>query len=100
MQLLRWALRTACLVVLLAIPATAQASIGVGIQAGPVRLAGSAHPGGSYTLPAGYVVNTGTETESVTVKVERVSSGSGRSIPAAWVQASGGGVRLGHNQSA
>jgi hypothetical protein len=98
MQLLRWALRSASLIVLLAIPATAQASIGVGIQAGPVRLGAAAHPGGSYALPPVYVVNTGTQPEALTVRIERVSSGPGRPVPASWVHASGSAVRLSHNQ--
>lgn len=65
----------------------AQASIGVGVQADPVRLATAAHPGDSYTLPSLYVVNTGSEAESVTVTVKHLSAGPGMAIPASWVQA-------------
>jgi uncharacterized membrane protein len=65
----------------------AQASIGVGVQADPVRLATAAHPGGSYTLPSLYVVNTGSEAESVTVTVKHLSAGPGMTIPASWVHA-------------
>jgi hypothetical protein len=65
----------------------AQASIGVGVQADPVRLASAAHPGGSYKLPSLYVVNTGTEAESVTVTVKHLSAGPGMTIPASWVHA-------------
>ncbi len=65
----------------------AQASIGVGVQADPVRLAAPAHPGASYTLPSLYVVNTGTEAESVTVTVKHLSQGPGQTIPASWVHA-------------
>ena len=50
----------------------ASASIGVGVQANPVSLDSAAHPGGSYTLPALYVVNTGTQAESMSVRVERL----------------------------
>ena len=98
MQLRRWALGSAGLIVLLAVPATAQASVGVGIQAGPVRLGAAAHPGGSYALPPVYVVNTGSQPESLTVRVERVSAGSGRPVPVSWVHAPGSAVRLSHNQ--
>jgi len=62
-----------------------RASIGVGVQADPVRLGGVAHPGGSYSLPSLYVVNTGTQTESISVTVRRLSSGPGRTVPASWI---------------
>lgn len=84
----------------LATPAAAYASIGVGIQAGPVRLAGAAHPGGSYSLPPVYVVNTGTQDESVAIRVERVSPGTGLTVPPSWVHATGPAVNLTHGQSA
>jgi hypothetical protein len=84
---------------MLAIPAAAQASIGVGIQAGPVRLAGVAHPGGSYALPAVYVLNTGTQGESLSIRIERLSSGPARPVPAAWIRP-GAAVQLSHNESA
>ncbi len=77
MHLRLWAVGLVSLL-MLAIPAAAQASIGVGIQAGPVQLAGAAHPGGSYALPPVYVVNTGTQDESLSIRIERVSSGQGR----------------------
>jgi hypothetical protein len=98
MHLRLWAIG-ACLLAVLAVPATAQASVGVGIQAGPVRLAGAAHAGGSYALPAVLVVNTGTSPESVSLSVDRVSAGSGRTVPPSWVHASGA-VTLGAKQSA
>ncbi len=83
----------------LAVPAAAEASIGVGIQAGPVRLTGVAHPGRSYSLPPVYVVNTGTQDESLSVRIERLSPGQGRVVPAAWVRP-GAAVRLSHSESA
>lgn len=64
----------------------ADASIGVGIQANPVRLAGVAHPGGSYTLPSLFVENTGTQAESLTVAVKRLAGDTGLAFPASWVQ--------------
>ncbi|HEY1625281.1 MAG TPA: hypothetical protein VGG16_15935 [Streptosporangiaceae bacterium] len=66
----------------------ANASVGVGIQADPVRLSGTAHPGGSYLLPTVYVVNTGTQTETLTMRVERLHAGGGQSVPGSWIQSS------------
>ncbi len=94
-------LASAVLVGVLILPASvAEASIGIGIQAGPVRLSSAAHPGGSYQLPAVYVVNTGSDEESVTLKIERISPGTGLTVAPSWIHVSGGAVRLGHNQSA
>jgi hypothetical protein len=53
----------------------ASASIGVGVQANPVSLGNTAHPGATYTLPSLYIVNTGTQAESMTVRVERKTVG-------------------------
>jgi hypothetical protein len=89
----------ASLLTVLAVPATAQASVGVGVQAGPVQLDGAAHPGGSYALPAVLVVNTGTSSESVSLSIDRVSAGSGLTVPPSWVHANGA-VTLGARQSA
>jgi hypothetical protein len=100
MQLRWWLSGPMALVALLAVSSVAYASVGVGIQAGPVRLSGAAHPGGSYALPAVYVVNTGTEEESLVIRIERVSPGNGRTIPPSWIQTGGSAVRLSHGQSA
>jgi hypothetical protein len=78
----------------------AEASIGVGVQMDPVRLETVARPGGSYALPPVYVVNTGTQAESVTIRVERLSRGSGQAVPSSWIQGTGAGVRLQSHQSA
>jgi hypothetical protein len=86
---------------LLILPAAvAEASIGIGIQAGPVRLLPAAHAGGTYQLPAVYVVNTGSAVESVVLKIQRISPGRGLTIPPSWITVSTKPVRLGHNQSA
>ncbi len=100
MQLRWWSAAFVALLTLLVFPAVAAASVGVGIQAGPVRLAAGAHPGGSYALPPVYVVNTGSQPETVTIRIERISPGAGRTVPAAWITASGQPVSLAHNQSA
>lgn len=64
----------------------ARVSIGVGVQADPVRLSTAAHAGTSYTLPSLFVVNTGTQTESIGVQVERLSAGPGQAIPPSWIR--------------
>jgi hypothetical protein len=86
--------------VLVAAPVAAYASVGVGVQAGPVMLAGVAHPGGTYALPPVYVVNTGTQAESVAIQIERISRGTGRTVPSAWIRVAGLPGVLGHGQSA
>jgi hypothetical protein len=72
----------------------AQASVGVGVQAAPVRLAGTAQAGQSYQLPALSVLNTGSQTEAITVRVERILPGPGRAVPPAWVHVADQGVRV------
>jgi hypothetical protein len=84
----------------LAVAMPAAASVGVGIQAGPVLLAEAAHPGGHYRLPPVYVVNTGTQQETITVRIERISSGHGRTVPASWIQGTGQPLTLTRHQSA
>jgi hypothetical protein len=71
---------------LVAVPQAAQASIGVGIQAGAVQLSGAAHPGESVALPGVAVVNSGTHPESIRLSVQRLSKGPGRVIPASWIK--------------
>ncbi len=77
----------------------ADASIGVGLEAAPVRLGSVAHPGGSYSLPPVYVVDTGTQAESIEVQVQRLSPGSGNVIPQSWVHMTGPSIRLSPNQA-
>jgi len=79
---------------LVAVPQAAQASVGVGIQAGPVRLSGVAHPGQSVALPSVSVVNAGTRPESVRVMVQRYPRGGGRPVPPSWVRPGVPSVRL------
>jgi hypothetical protein len=71
---------------LVAVPQAVQASIGVGIQAGAVRLSGVAHPGQSVALPGVSVVNSGTHPESIRLSVQRLSRGPGRVVPASWIR--------------
>jgi hypothetical protein len=100
MHLRLWLALPFSALMLLAWPAASYASVGVGVQAGPVRLTGAAHPGGQYALPPVYVVNTGTQPESVAIVIERISPGSGRTVPPSWITVSSGPVRLAHAQSA
>lgn len=95
-----WCLAAAVLaaMVLLGVAPAAHASIGVGVQADPVRLGSVAHPGGSYSLPSLYVVNTGTQAESISVRVERMSSGPGRTVPASWIRIEAPRGQLGPRQ--
>jgi hypothetical protein len=71
---------------LVAIPQAAQASVGVGIQPGPVRLSGVAHPGHSVALPPVAVVNAGTGRETIWVTVQRDPRGGGLPVPRSWVR--------------
>lgn len=100
MRLRLWLALLFSALMLLAWPAASYASVGVGVQTGPVRLTGAAHPGGQYALPPVYVVNTGTQPESVAIVIERISPGTGRTVPPSWIAASSAPVRLGHAQSA
>jgi len=77
----------------------ARASIGVGVQANPVSLSGAAHPGASYALPSLYVVNTGTQAESMSVRVVR-RTGPGLAIPESWIHIGGLSGQLPPKQSA
>ena len=79
---------------LVAVPQAAQASVGVGIQAGAVRLSGVAHPGQSVALPPVSVVNSGSHREAIRLSVHRFSKGPGRVVPASWIQIGAPVVRL------
>jgi len=71
--------------VLAATPVQSLASLGTGVGASPITLARPAEPGKTYQLPSLYVVNTGTEASYYGVRAERISQGSQRPIPPAWV---------------
>jgi len=79
---------------LVAVPQAAQASVGVGIQADPVRLSGVAHPGQTVALPSVSVVNAGTQRESIRVVVKPYPRGGGRPVPPSWVRPGGPSVQL------
>jgi hypothetical protein len=78
----------------------AQASVGVGVQAAPVRLGSLARAGGTYALPPVYVLDTGTQDESISVRVERLPGEAGRDVPSSWVRDTGPALRLSPHQSA
>src|SRR5690348_9021901 len=70
---------------LAAAPLRAGASVGTGVGADPIVLSETAHAGQSYTLPALYLVNTGTETSQYAVRVARLEQGKQRNVPASWI---------------
>jgi hypothetical protein len=84
---------------IVAVPQAAQASVGVGIQAGAVRLSGVAHPGQSVALPSVSVVNAGTQPESIRIVVQRYPRGGGRPVPPSWVQPGVSSVQLAPHHS-
>jgi len=88
------------LALLIAFPGPSQASVGVGVQGVPVRLGSVARPGGSYSLAPVYVVNTGSQDESISMRVQRLSHGPGRAVPPSWIHFTGGGIRLAARESA
>jgi len=68
-----------------ALPAAAFASLGTGVGASPIMLAQPALPGHAYRLPGLYVLNTGTVPSRYQVRVERLSPGGQKTLPADWV---------------
>jgi hypothetical protein len=91
---------TLALVALATFAQSSDASIGVGVQVGPVRLGTVAHRGESYPLPPVYVVNTGTQAEAINVRVERLYHGPGLVVPPSWVSMTGPAVQLAPGHSA
>jgi hypothetical protein len=87
------------LVALASFAQTSDASVGVGVQVSPVRLGSMAHRGESYALSVD-VVNTGTEAEAVSMRVERLSRGSGRAVPPSWIQFAGAAVQIAPGKAA
>jgi hypothetical protein len=61
--------------------------LGAGVGASPLELSAPAHPGGTYqVLPKLLVVNTGTASAHYQLRVERLSKGPQRTLPADWIQ--------------
>lgn len=87
------------LVALASFTQTSDASVGVGVQVSPVRLGSMAHRGERYALSVD-VVNTGTEAEAVSMRVERLSRGSGRAVPPSWIQFAGAAVQIAPGKAA
>jgi hypothetical protein len=87
------------LVALASFTQTSDASVGVGVQVSPVRLGSMAHRGQSYALSVD-VVNTGTEAEAVSMRVERLSRGSARAVPPSWIQFAGAAVQIAPGKAA
>ena len=87
------------LAAILAFPVAAQASVGVGIQENPVSLQKAARTGESYALPAVHIANTGSQDETIILKVQRVSQGIGRPVPASWIHFSDSQIELSAHQA-
>ena len=90
----------AALGLLIVFPGLTQASIGVSVQGAPVRLRAVAQPGSSYALPPVYVVSTGTQDESISMHIQRLSHGPGRTVPSSWIQFTDNGMQLPTHKSA
>jgi len=80
------------------LPAAADASVGVGIQENPVSLQRAAKPGVTYALPAVHVADTGTQDESIILKLERISRGRARAVPATWIHFAFSRIQLSPHQ--
>jgi hypothetical protein len=78
----------------------AQASVGVGVQVNPVQLGTAAQAGGTYSLPAVEVANTGTQTEWISVRIQRLSRGAGQPVPPSWIHAGDVPLRLSPHRAA
>lgn len=74
------------LTTVLVAPGVAAASVGTGVGAAPLELARPAHAGRSYTFHWLYVKDTGTVASSYLVKVQRLSPGSAKVVPASWIE--------------
>lgn len=74
-------------VVLAAGAVPALASVGTGVQSGPVVLAKAAKPGRTYKLPGVYVTNTGTLRTRYRFSIQRLppKDPRKRTAPARWV---------------
>lgn len=70
--------------------AVSPASAGAGIQAGPVCLPTTAHPGTSYALGTVEVQNTGSGDENLSLQVHPQPAGPGflpgKTVPASWAR--------------
>jgi hypothetical protein len=81
-------------------PAGTSTKIGAGVGAAPLVLPAPAHPGHTYRFPPLYVVNTGTQTSSYLVRVDRLAGATGHIVPTSWVRLERTRLRLGARQSA
>jgi hypothetical protein len=88
------------LAVALIVCAAAQADIGTGIGANPLRLHSQAEPGGRYHLPSVLVVNTGNQVSNYVVRVKRLGQPKGHDVPASWIRFAHTRVRLGPHKRA
>ena len=85
---------TAAVAAALALPAVAAATIGTGVGATPIELSAPIVAGGSYKLPQLLLVNTGTVQSRYHARIEELSPGSGKPVPATWVTFARNDLRL------
>jgi len=71
---------------LLLSPLAASADIGTGVGANPIQLPNPVDAGHVYTMPQLYVVNTGTQAATYSVKVQALAQTGGQTVPAAWIE--------------
>ena len=79
-------------------PAGARASVGVGIQENPVSPLKELKAGGTYSLPAVHVANTGTQAVSIILRVQRIFGSSARKVPPSWIHFSNSRIQLSPHQ--
>ncbi len=65
--------------------APAYASLGAAIQAEPVQLTHAIKAGHTYHLPDAYVKNPGSQAARFEIRIEKLSPGTGRAVPAVWI---------------
>jgi hypothetical protein len=65
--------------------AEAGGTIGVGIQAAPLKLAITAQPSHTYDFPTVYVVNNGTEPITARFTLEPLNKGAQHVAPVSWI---------------
>lgn len=81
-------------------PARQRGSIGTGVGATPLQLTSTANPGGRYSLPSLYIVNTGSRVSVYAVRVERIGHLSGHDVPPSWLRLGRTTLRLRPHQHA
>jgi hypothetical protein len=81
--------------VLMSGPSTVLADVGAGVGAAPIVLGEPARRGGTYSLPALFVVNTGTEPGRYALQVKQLTpKGTDKEVPPDWLTFAQNGFSL------